>query len=126
MVVERTNNLPESLELRRKLRRKATPEENAIWKMLRAKKVANSHWYRQFSVGPYVLDFYCPEVRLCVEVDGIHHNMDEEIARDERRTRFLNREGIEVLRIPNEVVWNCSDMVIATIEQAVVERRGAK
>ncbi len=81
-----------------------------------------SHWYRQYSVGKYVLDFYCPSAKLCIEVDGIQHSMEEEVARDAKRTAFLEREGISVLRVPNDVVEKQSDIVASIIMQELEKR----
>ena len=117
----RVYNQPEQKELRRTLRAKSTPEEDALWKVLRARRLEDTRWCRQYSVGEYVLDFYCPAAKLCVEVDGIHHLMDDEVIRDAKRTEFLNRRGITVLRIPNEVVIKQSDIVASVIIQELAK-----
>ena len=122
MKTHRTHNQPEQKELRRKLRAKSTPEEDALWELLRARRLEGTRWCRQYSVGAYVLDFYCPAAKLCVEVDGIHHLMEEEIARDTRRTNFLNSKGISVLRVPNEVLIKQNDIAIAAIVQELAQR----
>ena len=70
-----------------------------------------------------MLDFYCPEARLCVEVDGLQHTMDEEVARDARRTAFLESNGIAVLRVPNRVVLEQSDLVASVISSELAKRR---
>ncbi len=110
------------MELRRALRAKSTPEENALWNVLRAKRLLGSHWYRQYSIGEYVLDFYCPVAKLCVEVDGLHHLQEEELARDKRRTAFLESMGILVMRVPNEVVSKQIDVVVSALMQTLTER----
>ena len=79
---------------------------------------------RQYSVGEYVLDFYCPAAKLCVEVDGLPHLMEEESARDARRTAFLERYGITVLRVPNEIVLKQSDVVASAILQELAKSDG--
>ena len=122
MKTQRTHNQPDQKELRRKLRAKSTPEEDALWQLLRAKRLEGTRWCRQYSVGAYVLDFYCPAAKLCVEVDGIHHLMEEEIARDTKRTAYLGSKGIAVLRIPNEVVLKQSDIAMTAIIQELTKR----
>ena len=62
----RTHNQPSQSELRRELRTHGTSAEATLWLMLKARQVDGVKFRRQFSVGPYVLDFYSPELRLCV------------------------------------------------------------
>ena len=59
-------------------------------------------FFRQYGVGRYILDFFCPECRLSVEIDGGQHADAAERQYDERRTRFLSEQGIDVIRF-----WNC-------------------
>jgi very-short-patch-repair endonuclease len=82
----------------RKLRRQMTLPEVLLWKALRAAP-EGLKFRRQHPVGPYVLDFFCTSVRLCVEVDGAAHDMGENPARDEQRDAWLERQGIRTLRI---------------------------
>ena len=121
MTAYRLHNQPEQKELRRKLRAESTPEEDALWKLLRAKRLDGTRWCRQYSVGAYILDFYCPAAKLCVEVDGIHHLQEEEMARDTKRTNYLNSKGITVLRIPNDVITRQSDIVVAIVTQELAK-----
>ena len=116
MTKQRTNNLAEQKPLRRKLRRNSTPEEIALWSVLKGKQICDCQFRRQFSVGPYILDFYCPEAKLCVELDGLMHSAEENKKHDQTRDAYLSAHGIEVLRVDNKALWNCSDMVVATIE----------
>lgn len=112
---ERTHNQPEQLEERKKLRHKSTPEERFLWQLLRGKQVNGLRWRRQFSIGPYILDFYCPSAKIGIEVDGIQHQTEEHIAHDKRKDAYLTKEGIRVIRVPNSAVWHNSDMIIAAI-----------
>ncbi|MBR5830237.1 MAG: DUF559 domain-containing protein [Tidjanibacter sp.] len=123
---ERINNLVEQKDLRRKLRRKSTPEEIALWKVLKGKQVAGCQFRRQFSVGVYVLDFYCPKAKLCVEVDGMMHHSEENQKHDKARDAFLATRGIEVLRVDNQALWSCSDLVVATIQDRLKVRLADK
>ena len=121
-----THNLHTHLEKRRRLRIKATPEERVMWKLLSAKQLNGTHWYRQFSVGHYILDFYCPAAKLCVEIDGLHHLSEEVAQYDNQRTAYLANEGIEVLRVPNEIVWTQSDVMLSAILEALERRMNIK
>lgn len=119
---QRVKNLDAQKDIRRKLRRKSTPEEIALWQMLKGRQVAGCQFRRQFSVGVYILDFYCPEEKLGVEVDGLMHSAEENKRHDEVRDAYLKSYGIEVLRVENRAIWNCSDMVVATIEDMLKSR----
>jgi very-short-patch-repair endonuclease len=76
-----------------------TLPEVLLWAQLRGARQHGLRFRRQHPVGPFVLDFYCPEARLCVEVDGRAHDSLEVAARDLRRDRWLTQHGIRVLRI---------------------------
>lgn len=67
-------NRYEQVSQRRDLRRHATPAEAILWRLLSRRQVAGLRWRRQYGVGPYILDFYCPSMRLCIELDGEVHN----------------------------------------------------
>jgi very-short-patch-repair endonuclease len=73
-VTHHDHNRPELKEVRKKLRNQATPAEAALWKLLSGKKCGGLKFRRQHSVGPYILDFYCPEAKLAIEVDGNAHD----------------------------------------------------
>jgi very-short-patch-repair endonuclease len=80
------------------LRRKMSLPEGLLWRALRGKRLADLRFRRQHPIGPYILDFYCPMHRLCVEVDGAGHDFLERALRDERRDAWLNDQGIRVVR----------------------------
>lgn len=65
----------------------------------------NLKFRRQFSIGNYVLDFYCPELRLAVEIDGVTHLNQEKIASDRRRTAWLNERYVHVVRFTDSEVF---------------------
>ena len=96
-------NESEQKILRKELRSHATPAEAVLWKMLKGRNADGMKFRRQQGIGPYVLDFYCPELRLCVELDGSSHDYKYEY--DEQRTKFLQKQGIRVLRFRNDQVW---------------------
>lgn len=92
--------------------------EVRLWNQLRNRQVGGLKFRRQHPVEPYVLDFYCPEARLAVEVDGSQHNEDDQVRRDVRRDAFLAAQGIRTLRIAAVDVFQEMDGVIAAILEA--------
>ena len=109
-------NAVEQKVLRKSLRNHATSEEAMLWRLLKGRGVGGWKFRRQQGVGPYVLDFYCPELRLCVEIDGDSHC--HKFAYDEQRTVFLNQQGICVLRFRNEMIWTDVNAVVSEILRA--------
>ncbi len=90
---------------RRDLRNNSTPAESALWRCLKGNQAGGYKFRRQHGIGPYILDFYCPMLRLGIELDGSVHEAPMADVKDEIRKRFLNEQGITVLRFKNEVVW---------------------
>jgi very-short-patch-repair endonuclease len=70
-----------------------TPSERILWKYIRGKQLDGWRFRRQHGFGPYVLDFYCPTLKLCIEVDGNIHLIDEIKQKDDDRTIFLEKNG---------------------------------
>ncbi len=87
-----------TLKRARKLRREMTLPEAMLWQALRKGRLAGLRFRRQHPIGPYILDFYCAEARLAVEVDGLAHDTEGQARRDERREAWLAERGIRVLR----------------------------
>lgn len=106
---------PELRERRRDLRRNATRVERLLWSALRGRRADGARFRRQHSVGPYVLDFYCPRVRLAIELDGSSHDNDALQRRDAARDRYLEACGIRVIRILNNEVEHDLDGVVAVL-----------
>lgn len=96
-----------------------TLSERRLWNWLRNRSFGRYKFRRQVPIGPYVLDFYCPALKLSIEVDGRQHEMDWMIDYDGARTTYLKREGIEVVRIPNALLARDSWMVEDIIQAAV-------
>jgi tryptophan synthase alpha chain len=111
------------------LREFKTKAEDKLWQNLRNRQLNNLKFRRQHPFGEYVLDFYCHEIKLCVEVDGNIHNEKEIIENDNERTRTLNENGIKVMRFKNEEVIGDIDSVLKKIVELfnapLSERRGA-
>jgi very-short-patch-repair endonuclease len=100
-------NDPALKERRRELRRKQTEAEKVVWANLRNKQFYGMKFFRQYSIGPYILDFYCPTMKLAVELDGGQHNQPENKEYDLVRSRYLKSHGIDAIRFwSNEVLLN--------------------
>ena len=109
-------NIPQLKEKRKLLRKNLTPAEAALWRILKAKQLNGVKFRRQFSVGPYILDFYCPSHKLAIELDGAHHYTEEGMANDKVRDAFLKQHGIDVLRVENKIVFENEAQLISLIQ----------
>ncbi|WP_187807776.1 endonuclease domain-containing protein [Aquipseudomonas alcaligenes] len=92
------------LEFARQLRHAATDAETLLWRHLRSRQLADRKFRRQHPVPPYVLDFYCEELRLGIELDGAQHYLDEGRGHDRQRAGYLRSQGIRLLRFSNREV----------------------
>ncbi|HEX7185842.1 MAG TPA: endonuclease domain-containing protein [Thermoanaerobaculia bacterium] len=88
----------------REMRQEPTPAEAFLWEYLRDRKLVGWKFRRQFPVDSYVLDFYCHELKLVVELDGPIHSETRQAAHDENRDAYLRSLGCTVLRFSNETV----------------------
>ena len=91
-----------------------TPAENLIWARIRSDQLGY-RFLRQYSIGDYILDFYCPKLRLAIEIDGKHHAETETKLYDQERNDHLKRLGINVLRFWNDAVMRDLDTIIIKI-----------
>jgi very-short-patch-repair endonuclease len=92
---------------RRRLRKNATDAERKLWSILRSRRMAGLKFFQQYSVGSYILDFYCPEQRLAIEVDGGQHADVYSQQHDAHRNRYLRELNIRVIRFwNNDVLQN--------------------
>ena len=90
-----------------------------LWKKLRGKQLDGYRFRQQHGFGPYVLDFYCPSLRLCIELDGGVHDEEKVRLKDEERTLFLEENKIKVLRFRNEEVEQGLDNVLVKIRNYI-------
>jgi len=107
-------NRIELKDRRRNLRKNFTDAECKIWSKLRSKQQGYK-FFRQYSVGPYILDFFCPSAKLGVELDGGQHAEDEHKIFDRKRTEYLNKNGIKILRFWDSDVLKNTDGVLQKI-----------
>lgn len=106
--------------LSRQLRQQQTDAEARLWSRLR-NRALGPKFRRQAPFGPFVLDLWCAEAMLAIEVDGAHHLAPEELARDAARTAFLEAAGVRVARfLDNEVLLE-TDAVVQRIADLLAE-----
>ena len=86
---------------RRYLRQNSTKAEQIIWQCIRNSKLGYK-FRRQYSVGPYIADFCCPELKLIVEIDGAYHDDEEQIKQDKEREEYLEAAEFKIIRFRNE------------------------
>lgn len=113
----RLHNLRTLKQRRRTLRAQLTPAEATLWRHLQRSQLDGKKFRRQHSVGPYVLDFYCPRQQLAIELDGAAHDHERAQFRDEARHRFLEEAGIRVLRFENQDVLANPEGVLIEIRR---------
>jgi very-short-patch-repair endonuclease len=105
------------------LRGNMTDAETRLWHALRRSQMNGLNFRRQHAVGPFTLDFYCPSLRLAIELDGGQH-ADQQKRADERRTRWLPAKNVRVVRYwNNEVLGNLPGVLTDLITQ-VEKRKG--
>lgn len=104
---------PKTRKQARQLRKAQTPAEQKLWDVLRGRNLGGYKFRRQHQIGKFIVDFYCPAVRLVVELDGDVHSAKE--ASDALRTDWLENQGNMVIRFRNEQVLNELDAVAARI-----------
>lgn len=122
----RTHNQPPQGEMRRHLRSHGTSAEASMWLMLKARQMDGVKFRRQFSIGPYILDFYAPELKLCIELDGEPHYTYNGAECDDIRSEYLKKHhGIHILRFENVLLFKNPEGVIATIHEAIRSQRKA-
>jgi very-short-patch-repair endonuclease len=107
----------------KRLRREMTPPELYLWQHFR-QKAEGIKIRRQHPFGPYILDFYCPQAKLAIEVDGIAHDMGDNPERDLRRDAHLAAQGIETVRISATEVLKNSPAVADSLFQMIKARIG--
>ena len=113
-----THNLTSSTGTRKRLRKNLTPAEALLWTNLKNSQLKGKKFRRQHSIGPFV-DFYCPECRVAVELDGDGHMTETGAEADQARTEFLKRFNVTVIRIENREVFDDLERVLETIRQSL-------
>ncbi len=104
---------PILLQHARELRHPQTPAEQKLWSRLRNRQLNGFKFRRQHPIEKFIIDFYCDEAKLCIEIDGDSHA--EQIEYDQARTAYLNELGYSVIRFTNREVFNQYEAVLQHI-----------
>src|SRR4030042_973764 len=120
---EKIHNIKLFKEKRKHLRNTLTPSEAKLWFLLKDSQLENRKFRRQHSVGPYVLDFYCPSEKLCIELDGVAHFTDSGYEYDTARTEYLTTLNIRVIRFENRDVFENTEGVLEEIRRNLLSKQ---
>ncbi|MFH1671690.1 MAG: endonuclease domain-containing protein [Candidatus Portnoybacteria bacterium] len=107
---------------RSELRKNQTEAEKVLWRCIRDRQIAGFKFFRQYSVGAYILDFYCPRARLTIELDGGHHADKDNQDYDQARTSYLARLNIFTIRFWNNEVLDNMDNVLEVISKEILRK----
>ncbi|PAU93754.1 hypothetical protein CK503_10895 [Aliifodinibius salipaludis] len=111
---------PKRIKAQRKyLRNNMTKAEVILWSKLKGRNMLNHKFRRQHGIGDYIVDFYCPELNLVIEVDGESHYTSEGEKHDETRTEFLNELDVYILRFTNPQIKQNLEGVLKHIISAI-------
>ena len=113
-----------NIERSRELRKNQTDAEKELWAILRNRQLNGVKFRRQFPVGRYILDFYCPDYSLGIEADGGQHYERKGRDRDDLRTQELNKLGVEIIRFSDREILTNSEGVFEVIQRAIAKKRG--
>ena len=108
--------------LARGLRKNMTGAEIFLWTKVKGKRLKGAQFYRQKSIGNYIVDFYCPKAKLVIEIDGRQHHEKEGAEKDEVRDKYLESLGLKVLRFTNAEVLKDTNKVIEKIYGEISEK----
>ena len=97
-----------------------TAAEANLWRKLQNRQVLKKKFRRQAGIGPYIVDFYCPDCKLVIELDGAHHFGFLHPEYDAERTWYLEGLGIKVIRFENKQVFRELEFVLQSIETAIL------
>ena len=115
-MTNRKTPVPDSiLEAARRLRKGETDAERHLWHLLRRKQLGGFKFRRQHPIGPFILDFYCHEAKLGIELDGGVHTMPEQQRRDGERSEAIEGERIQVIRFWNREVTKETERILTAI-----------
>ena len=113
----KTHNRSALKPFRKTLRANMTPAEAALWKHLQRSQLEGRKFRRQHGVASFIVDFYCPDERLAIELDGSPHDTESGWQRDEQRTNALHVLGIKVIRFENRDVLHHTEGVLTEIKR---------
>lgn len=109
-------------QVRQELRKNTTSAEGTLWMYLRNKQLDGRKFRRQFFIGNFVVDLYCPSEKLAIELDGKSHYDSIGLSNDERKENFLKENGIVVLRFENKKIFSTPERVLEEIKMHFAQR----
>ena len=112
----RTFNRRKLKDRRKKLRNNPTQAEAFLWGYLKNSQLEGRKFRRQSSIKSFIVDFYCPEEKLVIELDGDFHFDEKAIKEDEQRTMKLEEDGLRVIRFENQEVLLNLDNVLSKVK----------
>jgi very-short-patch-repair endonuclease len=112
-------NLDYLKNFRRGLRKRLTPAEASLWSLLKNRQAFGLKFRRQTSIKNYIVDFYCPQYKIVIELDGEPHFTQEQADKDQKRDKRLKELGHFVLRYENLVVFDHPDFIFDDIKQII-------
>ena len=105
------------------LRNNATEEEQILWEKLKGRQMLGCKFRRQYGIGPFIVDFYWPELELAIEIDGSSHTTAVSLENDALRQASIEGHGINMIRFTNKDVRDNLNHVLLVIAQKVRERQ---
>ena len=117
MNAKRVFNTIQTKTNRRVLRKNQTDAEKKLWGRLRNKQFYGYKIYRQYGIGQYIADFYCPKLKLVVEVDGGQHFEKKGLSKDKKRDEYFALVNITVVRFSNRDVLTNMDGVLEELNK---------
>ena len=108
-------------EFRRYLRKNQTEAERILWLYLQKLRYAGYIFRRQHSIDRYIADFYCPKVKLAIELDGSIHDLPEQKAKDRKRDAIIRNHGVTIIRFKNKEVTNDPSGALVKIRKTLNE-----
>ena len=116
-------NSQHNKELRSYLRHNPTKNEEKLWEYLRNRKFHGYKFHRQYGIYRYIVDFYCPSLKLVIEVDGNQHYTKDGLEYDRIRDKYIESLGLDILRFRNEEVLENTEEVLSILLSFLKERR---
>jgi very-short-patch-repair endonuclease len=101
------------------LRKRLTPAEAALWSLLKNRQAFGLKFRRQTSIENYIVDFYCAQYNIVIELDGEPHFTEEQAIKDQKRDKRLTELGCTILRYENLVVFDHPDFIFDDIKNII-------
>ena len=119
MISQRDPKIP-LIRYARELRKNPTPAEKIIWEFLRNRQMKGYKFRRQYPVESFILDFYCPKLKLAIEIDGGYHQECEQQKLDPFRERLIRDYDIRIIRFTIDQILGNIDSVLDEIRTACI------